>query len=266
MSSQQTHQQCLCEPPVTHNVKFRFRVDKVLFSDATAAAAANEATRERVARGCADPVTIATDIIWHCVLTAFVEQSINITVCRNFIIIKLSPRAADTHLRKFVYTVFPGSGHINVSGVKDFAHIQSALDVFNQIFKTGATLADIKVDNSTSSGRLLCHCDDTCSSSNSRRLNLYLLKRFVDSDPASQAAGFYLSLRPHFFPGAVLRRRGQAAKKRASVILFANCKFVIVGAKSPEHIRETHRAVCALTRQCMTMSRGERPSAQSVGW
>ena len=120
-------------------------------------------------------------------------------------------------VKRLVFTIFQGRHYVNVTGVKNFELISEAVNTFNLFFREKVLLSDITIDNSTSSGSL------------GKRVNLVATRCFLDSEKNS--TGYRLSLRPHYFPGGVLRKKGHN-----TVIIFATGKYIIVGAKSPETV------------------------------
>lgn len=140
---------------------------------------------------------------------------------------KLKNRNFDIHrIGKKVFTVFT-SGHVNVTGVKSFDRVNESVLAFTSEF--GLSFQNccetIVIDNSTSSACvLLC---------NNERIDLSSLKGKVENST--------LSLRPHFFPGAVLRR-----KNKCTIIVFTTGRFIIIGAKSQEAVCEAYRTICAI--------------------
>lgn len=169
-----------------------------------------------------------------------------IKLYRNFIVL----RSATT---KLVFTIFPKSGHINASGVRKFHLLQEALDNFNNEFSFRVSLEQCVIDNSTSSGRLCAACSSyLCFSSNTlqqqqqqhnkRKISLYKLKDKVEQQQG-RGEELCFSLRPHFFPGGVLRR-----KDKCTIITFSSGNFIVIGAKSLEEIREAVQTLCAIIR------------------
>ena len=139
-----------------------------------------------------------------------------------------------------VFTVFHQNQntrvHVNASGLRRFADHHSTLLTFDAIFGTAtAGRVQCTVDNSTASGQ--CSSSSGCSD-----LNLHHL-RHVDTAP------FTVSIRPHFFPAALLRSPGsriggklqQPERRPATAIVFSNGKYVIVGARSAAHLHYTYR-------------------------
>lgn len=161
----------------------------------------------------------------------------SIKVCRNFIVLRVHPSS-------IVFTLFYASTHVNVSGVKDFCLIPLALQLFNTIFNCDITCSDIVVDNSTSSGLLECYTRQT-HARHRRRLNPLIVKTFLETN--SHGSDCYVSLHPHFFPGAVLRNITKQSS--GTVILFATAKYIIVGAKSRADVLHIKEALCAIIRE-----------------
>ena len=120
---------------------------------------------------------------------------------------------------KYVFTVFPLKGHVNVSGLLSYDQGFDAVKTFKEIFNIELNEKDISIiiDNSTASGQL-------------KGYNTLLLPKLLLFNPTP----FTISIRPHFFPCALLRAEKNffSDLKPATVILFSNGKFVIVGAKS----------------------------------
>jgi len=127
--------------------------------------------------------------------------------------------------------IFPKSGHVNISGIKDFSCIKEALICFNHQFDSDICEDVIIIDNSTASGRLPCH--PIC------------IPKLIGNDLVT------VSIRQQFFPSAVIRPKRRAQEQRedklATIILFANGKFNIVGGKSERSIHQTWLLLCALT-------------------
>lgn len=153
---------------------------------------------------------------------------------KNFHILKI---------QHVVYSIFL-SGHVNVTGVKSFDNIPLAVKDFADIFGVlyDLCISSAVVDNSTA----------TVAIANKSPVSLYKLK---DLFPYSS-----VSLRPYFFPGAVIRR-----KNKCTIIAFSSGKFVILGAKSLEEIEETAKEICAIIGHQYTTTGKEIPYAWSVG-
>ena len=197
---------CSCRIPTIHNVKFHFKCP--IFQS-------------------------KADLQRRLLQAAFQQPRILRTVkyCRNFVVLKVVPQ------NKLTFTVFPKSGHVNVSGVRNFDRIADALSIFNELFGCAVTTRQIAVDNSTSSGSFSCCLPRPFQAS---KLDILGLKGHFDSELPE---GGSFSLRADHFPGCVLKVPGYN-----SVILFANCKYVIVGAKGRRDILQTREKACALIR------------------
>jgi hypothetical protein len=272
---------------------------KRVFFDAAASAAADsddddddEAEAGRVGGGGGDQLSLAESAV-AARLRQRAPSGATVVRCHNFLVVRPSPppppsrplaqaargrrrragraKAAkgeeeeeekttrQAPRRRWVYTIFPDRGYVNVSGVGDFGEIGPALDWFNSVFKTSVSMRRAKVDNSTSSGRLAC----AHAAHASGRLNLPRFKNYIEHNCAeAREKRLRFSLRPFYFPGGVLQcgRRG-APDRKGSAILFANAKYVLVGPKSPEEIGELHRLVCALTTKYTSAATQATPSA-----
>ena len=131
----------------------------------------------------------------------------------NFVVIRVHP---------LVITVFPSSGHINVSGVRKFRDIKDAVRQLNQHLHCDIEERNITVDNSTASGKLQVQLPFNFNS---------LLK--VEGKNL-----FNISVRPHFFPSIVLRPK--VKKSLGTCMVFSTGTFIIVGAKSEEGLKDTY--------------------------
>jgi TATA-box binding protein (TBP) (component of TFIID and TFIIIB) len=197
---------CSCQVPKLHNVKFHFK----------------------------GPIFQSTVELQQCLLRAAFQQPCplrTVKYCRNFIVLRVASK------QRLTFTLFPKSGHVNVSGVRNFDHIPSALAVFNKIFDWPVSIREVAVDNTTSSGSFSCCLPPSL---NPKTLDIVRLKGHFDS---GLPEGGSLSLRPDHFPGCVLKVPGYN-----SVIIFANCKYVIVGAKRRKDILQTREKACAIIR------------------
>ncbi len=132
-------------------------------------------------------------------------------------------------LKTFVYIIFPSAGHVNVSGVPSFESISIALKEFNAQFGYAIQRSDIKIDNTTASGRFA-------------RFDFpKLLKHCSKNHP-----DYRISVRTDFFPSIILRPSSLSRRQNLSgsvglstCIIFSNGKYIIVGAKSIDSIRHT---------------------------
>ena len=195
---------CSCKLPKIHNVKFHFR----------------------------GPIFQSkVDLQQRLIQAVFQQPRLLRTVkyCRNFVVLKVASKS------RLTFTLFPKSGHVNVSGVQNFDHITAALSVFNELFDCAVSVRQISVDNTTSSGSFSCCLPPSPHAS---KLDIVGLKGYFDS---GLPEGGSFSLRADHFPGCVLKVPGYN-----SVIIFANCKYVIVGAKRRKDILQTREKACAL--------------------
>lgn len=157
------------------------------------------------------------------------EANTTVRHVRNFLVLRSD---------HFVFTIFT-SGYVNLTGVRDFEDIPNGLRVFNDIFKLAVLLNDVVVDNTTFTSTLRSR-----SENNSRHTNLFKVLKRVNElrDAENKLVNLRITLQPHHFPGAVLRRDG-----KPTVIIFASRKIVIVGARTREDAVDSQRFICALT-------------------
>ncbi len=136
--------------------------------------------------------------------------------CKNFY---------STTIDSYSFIIFPKNGCINISGVKSFAGINRIPPLIFHHFHLNICPDNITVDNSTASGNLLPV----------QPLHLHKLK---------VTEGWFIHIRPHVFPAAVIRKKVQ---KKGSIILFTNGKFIIVGGKSLTDIENAYKTLCQIT-------------------
>ena len=250
---------CCCPKPTVYNVKFHFRVfpTNCIFDCLL------------TGRGCQEDSSVDTS---HTDTASTKKKnkkravirvqlgtcSATVCFCRNFLVLR-----PDSN--KFVFTIFHKSGHVNVSGVKDFTVIPEVLSYFNSVFKVHITPTQVVVDNSTASG----YIQSTQSPlSQPDFLNLHQLHQYISqakrgtdlSCEHSSGKRCYLSLRPHYFPGGVFK----IEKSTCTVILFTTKKYIIVGAKCEKEIHETQRLLCAIICQSLRTSTQVTSSAPTV--
>ena len=161
-----------------------------------------------------------------------------------------------------VFTVFPKSGYVNFSGVKNFGDCDAIKSEFERLFGVRATSA-VSVDNSTSSGRL--------PFARIPLARLYWSVTGQQQQPRQQPAGggggggscypCTISLRPHYFPSALLRPIKACCKDIGTSILFPNGKFIVVGAKSPGQVARTARNLHRLVDATVAAAAATAPAA-----
>jgi len=133
----------------------------------------------------------------------------------------------------FVFVIFPASGHVNVSGLKNLhSELDEARKALCEVISYPGNSLDIPVtvDNITA----ICRID--CSP-----VNLPLLKQRLEGQGQK---GISVSLRPYSFPSAVLRRANFPTLQ-----IFSTGNVVIVGAKNQEAICRAHKSLCAYMKQ-----------------
>lgn len=157
-----------------------------------------------------------------------------------------SAESKKTRGRALVYTLFHRNGHVNITGIERFSRVRGALARFSELFGECVPESDVVIDNSTASGQIERTSLQAATAGGRASLNFYALRDFLKhprEGSAAAAAENLLFLRPHFFPGALLKHRDRA---RSTIILFPSAKYVIVGAKNREAIREAHERLCRI--------------------
>ena len=151
--------------------------------------------------------------------------------CRNFWVVRLNP---------YVFTVFVRATecHVNVTGIATTDLIEKAVKAFARLFNVGEDCMSqvrVTVDNLTASGSL--RLEKVVSRSH---IDAYLLCDFLKVSESTTVG----SLRPNFFPAIVLRR-----PDCCTVILFRNSRYVILGAKDVDQVREARNRLIDIVRQ-----------------
>ena len=129
-------------------------------------------------------------------------------------------------LENLVYIVFPSAGHVNVSGLKDFHDSDTVKNYFAHLFEVKA-LSEVSVDNSTSSGDTQEH------------VNLIRLYQKITTSQFLSTYPCTISIRPHYFPSALVRPKRCSRQFISTCIVFNNGKFVVVGSKSEAQTART---------------------------
>ena len=170
-----------------------------------------------------------------------------------------------------VFTIF-SSGHVNATGIKSFDNVTLAIREFYTHFNLQLTERQpFVIDNSTSIASFFPLREGGGGDGGGggggrrrggeeRRINISALSApIIKAAAASVNSGnkgsrcrgdnggptgvedkITLSLRPYFFPGAVIRR-----ENKCSIVLFATGKFIIIGAKSRAEIDHAYDTICA---------------------
>lgn len=154
---------------------------------------------------------------------AHLPSNVRVKRCCNFTVIRPS-------LDKVVFTLFHSSNHVNFSGIRQFIEIPNALRAFNKLFESSVQIGDVIIDNTTIAGRLMID-----------GVHFIHLKKLKKATEEISHGDAHLSLRPHFFPGGVLRR-----KNSPTIILFGSGRYVILGTKTPCQVRTTMEFLHAL--------------------
>ena len=140
---------------------------------------------------------------------------------------------------KAVYSIFPDSLFINLTGIKNFKQIHKYIDQFNADFEEEIRLTEVFIDNSTSAGKF--YFEKKGAKIENIFINLEELKFLVDNHVLFQHMRFSLS--PANFPGAVIRIKGWP-----TTLIFNSGCFTIVGGRSEQKIKETFSEICFCVR------------------
>lgn len=159
-------------------------------------------------------------------LAAKYEERLELTFrhCHNFSVVYDTTMWISEEMN-LVYTVFH-SGHVNVTGVRNFTHLDRAVERVNALLDCSITPADIKINNITASGKIL-------------RLNFRRVWQYAKTQP-----GMTFNYHPGQFPGGCLRQEG-----KSTVTIFSSGKYIIIGSKSQEQIQETFESLLHLVGQ-----------------
>ena len=146
--------------------------------------------------------------------------------------------------RSLSFTVFPKSGHVIVTGVRDHCAVDSVLRRFSRALRLPVeeVRRSAKVVNSTFDGHICCEWEggSACQA----------LARFKRSSAGElHKRDVQVSFRSQFFPGARVRY-----KDLGTVNLFNNGKYILVGVKEGERAQTLHREICAIMRTYWTTS------------
>ena len=143
---------------------------------------------------------------------------------------------------KVVYSVFPKSGFVNITGVKNFEDVENVLRMFNTRFGLNVSPCELITDSSTASGRIV----DQNSEESTIIIDLEHIKHIVDTE--SIFTDINASLSPASFPGIVIR-----SKSTPTCLIFTSGRFIIVGGKSKQSITAGYQQICAIMEKYMKM-------------
>lgn len=152
-------------------------------------------------------------------------------------------------LKKVAFSYFRSCGIVNVSGIPNFEALPEVVNLFNQLLNESLDTQDVVIDNSTAVGNVKDWAVAYREASVHHFLNLRKLKAFLEP-PSQKGRGRKtthptFTLRPHFFPGGVLRLPGF----RGCIILFTSGKFIVVGSKSPCQILQFENKLSAFIKK-----------------
>jgi len=160
------------------------------------------------------------------------SDKFKVTKWNNYFVVK--------HLKSnIVYTIFPKSNFIHVTGCKSFTSIGKLVKYFNKKFESNIQEKDIIVDNSTASGQLnLLELD---------YIDLKKIKTYLEDN--SDYKDLKISIFPRYFPALILRN-----KNRSTVMVFSSGKFTIVGSKNLAAIDAAKDWLCVTMNKALKMN------------
>ena len=129
----------------------------------------------------------------------------------------------------YVYIVFSTSGTVNVTGIRFYRDISSAVALFCREFGLRRRhVGAVTVDNLTASGNF------------GSPVNLRLLKKSINASQEGDALISSASYNPSFFPACFCR-----TYVVGTIIVFASGKYNIVGGKCRDDVNNVFRAMLA---------------------
>jgi TATA-box binding protein (TBP) (component of TFIID and TFIIIB) len=140
---------------------------------------------------------------------------------RNYIVVR----------EKFIYTIFPRHGYINVSNIKNWEELLEVLPHFANSFNVDIYQISeqrLKVDNTTSGGHFR------------RQINLVKLKELFNNNIDQQFPKAVFHYDRNRFPGAFLK-----SKSLGTAVLHTSGGYSIIGAKSQKDIDFIYSWMCA---------------------
>lgn len=141
-------------------------------------------------------------------------------------------RPGGQSIGNLVYVVFPSAGYVNVSGLNDFDVGEYAKQHFINLFEIDGDVSDFIVDSSTASGVFDVPAEEGTDLSR-------LLTLMTSSEGERPQYPCTISIRPCYFPSALIRPKSAFKNTIATCIIFSNGKFVVVGSKSKAQTERT---------------------------
>ena len=131
----------------------------------------------------------------------------------------------------YSYNIFTSSGSVNSTGIKDFADIKKAVQVFRDKFnfQNEDDLTTPIVDNTTFSGSF------------GKEINVSSLLQKL---PVCVSSGVSARFTPQFFPCLTYKT------PETTCLIFANGKYSIVGGKTLEHAEKIYDVIRSALSNC----------------
>ena len=160
------------------------------------------------------------------------------------------------------YTVFPHSGNVIATGLRDRSVVQSTLDEFRRMLggdsssSSSSSFWPRTVVNSTYLGQIGCNSN---SSGSSRRKNVSICKVLAWCKTKEEhKSDLSINFRSQFFPGA----RVKWNRLSGTANVFNNGKYVLVGVREDWQAEKLRNGLCALMTRYWTTTRPEKSCAQ----
>ena len=150
----------------------------------------------------------------------------------------------------FSYTVFPASGNIICTGIKNWRTLVPALRSFVSSMKLQSihsSLGCVRVANSTFSGRIEClDLHKPVGGISVCQAITQFMKLYQDQEK-EYLKEWNISFRSQFFPGIRVRHTSLG-----TVNLFNNGKYILIGVKSQDDAVKLIQALCVFIMKCWT--------------
>jgi TATA-box binding protein (TBP) (component of TFIID and TFIIIB) len=161
---------------------------------------------------------------------AYLEEYISRKPGRNFFILRIF---------SCTFTVFPKSGHVNLTGLRRHNQIRPAINLFAKLFKLKRRLSKSKVSNTTYTGKINCLIPPGKSTPIAKLLHDY------KTSPSTPITPFKLEFRASHFPSILLK-----VEEEGTITVFNSGYYIIIGCKNYRQAKKLHKALCVIMLHC----------------
>ena len=156
--------------------------------------------------------------------------------------------------RRPTFIVFPKSGHVIATGIREPDDVKEAVDIFAYLFHIPRrhVARELKRVNATYSGGVVC-VERVCMS---ETLACYQ----SGGSQEGYKSGLSVTFRSQFFPSVQVKWVGC----KGTLNLFNNGKYVLVGVRDREEADKLYRGLCALMEERCTTIAAETSCAWSA--